>query len=89
MWARGEVRTFGVQQGFLTKSVESFRIIKILINRCSKRPSPPRKPFRDLSVRLQRRQGHAAKPALAVDENTLVVTEIAEFVRLDFVFLGF
>ena len=29
------------------------------------------------------------KPPFTVDENTLMVAEIAEFVRFDFVFLGF
>jgi hypothetical protein len=55
----------------------------------SKYFSPPRKPFRNRPVGLQRRKCYAAKTAFAVDNNALVVAEIAELVRLDFVFLGF
>src|SRR6266700_4133955 len=45
-------------------------------------------PTRHRSVRFQRRQRHAPKSALAVNENALVIAEIAEFVRLDSVLLS-
>lgn len=54
-----------------------------------KQPSPPRKPLCDFSIWLNWRQCHAAEAAFTVDEHALVVAEIAEFVRFDFVFLGF
>jgi hypothetical protein len=46
-------------------------------------------PFRDRAVCFKWRQRYSAKAAFAVDEDTFVVAEIAEFVRFDFVFLGF
>src|SRR5438552_3223516 len=44
-------------------------------------------PARHRSVRFQRRQCHAPETAIAVNEDALVVAEIAEFVRLDSVLL--
>jgi hypothetical protein len=34
------------------------------------------------------RQGHAAKVTLAVDEDALVIADIAELVQIDFMLLG-
>src|SRR5205809_2907331 len=45
-------------------------------------------PARHRAVRFQRRQSHAPKTALAVNEDALVIAEIAEFVRLDSVLLS-
>lgn len=50
---------------------------------------PPRKPLGDACVKFQRWERHAAKTAFAVDQNALVIAEIAEFVRLNFMFFGF
>ena len=55
----------------------------------SAKSPPPRKPHGYAPVGFEWRQGHSPKSAFAVDEDALVVAEIAEFVRLDFVFLGF
>ena len=55
----------------------------------SKHFSPPRKPFCNCSVRFERRERNPPKTPFAMDQNALVVAEIAELVRLDFVFLGF
>ena len=50
---------------------------------------PPREPFGYFPIRLQRWKRHSAKAVFAVDEDALVVTEIAELVWFDFVFFGF
>ena len=50
---------------------------------------PNRKPFCDARICLKRRQYHAAETAFAMDENTLVIAQVAELVRFDFVFFGF
>ena len=55
----------------------------------SKESAPSRKPFRYVPVELQWRQGHSPKAALAVDEDALVVAQVAELVGFDFVFFGF
>ena len=55
----------------------------------SKHFSPPRKPFSNCSVRFERRERNPPKTPFAMNQNALVVAEIAELVRLDFVFLGF
>ena len=51
--------------------------------------SPTGEPGRNFSVRFERRQGRAPESALTMDEDALVVAEIAEFVRRDFVLFGF
>ena len=50
---------------------------------------PFRDPFRNVSVRLQRRKHYPTKASLTMDEDALVVAEIAKLVGFDFVFLGF
>src|SRR6266487_1879279 len=49
---------------------------------------PPFEPGRDLSVRLQRREADLFESFLAMSHHALVVPEVAELVRLDFVLLG-
>lgn len=55
----------------------------------SYQPPPPRKPTWNFSIWFQRPQRHAAKAALAMNEHTLMVTEIAKLVRFDFMFFSF
>ena len=50
---------------------------------------PPFEPGRDLSVRLQWREEDLLESILAMDQHALVVAEVAELVRFNFVFLGF
>src|SRR6266581_8442392 len=45
-------------------------------------------PGRQRAVRFQRWQRHTPKTALAVNQDALVIAEIAELVRLDSVLLG-
>jgi len=51
---------------------------------------PPQlgEPRRRFPVRFERRQGHTAEAAFAVDEDALVVAKDAELVGFQFVFLG-
>ena len=50
---------------------------------------PPRKPLCSSSIRFQWRERDLAESLFAVNQNTCVVAELAKFMRLDFVFLGF
>lgn len=51
--------------------------------------APARKPLCHCPLRFQRQENYTPKSSFTVDEDAFVVAEIAQFVRLDFVFLGF
>ena len=54
-----------------------------------KQSSPPREPFGYCAVRLEWAERYAPKSPFAMNDNALMVAEIAELVWLNFVFFGF
>ncbi len=77
-----------VTKRLASKSWHSHSLPKAtLTSLTAKQPPPPRKPLANTPIKLHWRKSYAAKALLAVDEGALVVAEIAEFVRFDYVFL--
>jgi len=54
-----------------------------------KQSSPPREPFGYCAVRLEWAERYAPKSPFAMNNNALVVAEIAKFMGFDLVFFGF